>query len=71
MRFFFFSLHAIKDEMFLRQTLQRQLLALRYTSPGETVSRHSNWIFFFNCYVFNESHAELFNVASHRSQPIA
>ncbi|XP_072186057.1 uncharacterized protein C10orf67 homolog, mitochondrial [Excalfactoria chinensis] len=31
------SLHAIKDEMFLRQTLQRQLLALRYTSPGETM----------------------------------
>ncbi|XP_040519382.1 uncharacterized protein C10orf67 homolog, mitochondrial isoform X3 [Gallus gallus] len=31
------SLHAIKDEMFLRQTLQHRLLALRYTSPGETM----------------------------------
>lgn len=35
----FFSLHAIKDEMFLRQTLQRQFLAFRYTFAGETVSR--------------------------------
>ncbi|XP_021242244.1 uncharacterized protein C10orf67 homolog, mitochondrial [Numida meleagris] len=31
------SLHAIKDEMFLRQTLQRQLLALKCTSPRETM----------------------------------
>nr|XP_038030609.1 uncharacterized protein C10orf67 homolog, mitochondrial isoform X3 [Anas platyrhynchos] len=31
------SLHAIKDEMFLRQTLQRQLIALKCTSFGETM----------------------------------
>nr|XP_047917633.1 uncharacterized protein C10orf67 homolog, mitochondrial [Anser cygnoides] len=33
------SLHAIKDEMFLRQTLQHQLIALKCTSFGETVSK--------------------------------
>lgn len=42
-----FSLHAIKDEMFLRQTLQRQLIALKCTSFGETVSRDTaTWLFY-------------------------
>lgn len=40
-----YSFHALKDEAFIRHSLQRQAAALHHATVGYTVSYHDNSVF--------------------------